>query len=35
MSINTNPERFYYIDNSRLALIEKKGTTTVDNASTN
>ena len=35
MSINTSPQRFYYIDNNRLALIEKKGTTTVDNASTN
>ena len=34
MSINTNPERFYYIDNNRLAIIEKNGTTTVDNAST-
>ena len=34
MSINTNPERFYYIDNDRLALIEKNGTLTVDNAST-
>ena len=34
MSINTNPERFYFIDNNRLAIIEKNGTTTVDNAST-
>ncbi len=34
MSINTNPERFYYVDNNRLAIIEKNGTTTVDNAST-
>ena len=34
MSINTNPERFYFVDNNRLAIIEKKGTTTVDNAST-
>tara|TARA_R100001594_G_scaffold9786_2_gene23642 strand:+ start:3006 stop:3425 length:420 start_codon:yes stop_codon:yes gene_type:complete len=34
MSINTNPERFYFVDNNRLALVEKNGTTTVDNAST-
>jgi hypothetical protein len=34
MSINTNPERFYYVSNNRLALVEKNGTTTVDNAST-
>tara|TARA_R100000152_G_C6775599_1_gene204110 strand:- start:81 stop:500 length:420 start_codon:yes stop_codon:yes gene_type:complete len=35
MSINTNPARFYFVDNDRLAIIEKKGSTTVDNASTN
>ena len=35
MSINTNPERFYFVDNDRLAIIEKKGSTTVDNATTN
>ena len=34
MSINTNPERFYFVDNNRLAIIEKRGTTTIDNAST-
>ena len=34
MSINTNPERFYFVDNDRLAIVEKNGTTTVDNAST-
>ena len=34
MSINTNPERFYFVDNNRLAIVEKNGTTTVDNAST-
>ena len=34
MSINTNPERFWYVSNNRLAIIEKNGTTTVDNAST-
>ena len=33
-SINTNPERFYYISNRRLALIEKDGIQTTDNAST-
>ena len=33
-SINTSPERFYFVDNNRLALIEKNGTTTTDNAST-
>ena len=33
-SINTNPERFYYISNKRLALIEKDGIQTTDNAST-
>jgi len=35
MSINTNPARFYFVDNDRLAIIEKKGSTTVDNATTN
>tara|TARA_R110002020_G_scaffold461809_3_gene680939 strand:+ start:226 stop:645 length:420 start_codon:yes stop_codon:yes gene_type:complete len=34
MSINTNPERFYFVSNNRLALIEKNGTTTQDGAST-
>ena len=34
MSINTNPERFWFVSNNRLAIIEKDGTTTVDNAST-
>ena len=34
MSINTNPARFYFVDNDRLAIIEKKGSTTVDNATT-
>ena len=34
MSINTNPERFWYISNNRLALVEKNGTTTTDGAST-
>ena len=33
-SINTDPKRFYYIDNDRLAIIETNGITTVDNAST-
>ena len=33
-SINTNPERFYYIINKRLALIEKDGIQTTDNGST-
>ena len=33
-SINTIPERFYFIDNGRLALVEKNGSTTVDGAST-
>ena len=32
--MNTNPERFYFVDNDRLALVEKNGTTTVDGAST-
>ena len=32
--MNTNPERFYYVDNTRLALIEKNGTITVDGATT-
>ena len=35
MSImNTDPKRFYFVDNNRLGLIETNGTTTVDNAST-
>tara|TARA_R100000995_G_C3464354_1_gene114886 strand:- start:221 stop:640 length:420 start_codon:yes stop_codon:yes gene_type:complete len=34
MSLNTNPERFYYVSNNRLALVEKNGTVTTDNAST-
>ena len=33
-SINTNPARFYYVFNNRLAIIEKNGSTTVDNATT-
>ena len=33
-NINTNPERFYYIDNNRLALVEKNGVQTTDNATT-
>tara|TARA_R100000005_G_C4944415_1_gene167558 strand:- start:2 stop:286 length:285 start_codon:yes stop_codon:yes gene_type:complete len=32
--MNTNPERFYFVSNNRLAIIEKKGSTTVDNATT-
>ena len=32
--MSTNPERFYYVDNDRLALVEKNGTTTTDGAST-
>ena len=32
--MNTNPERFWYINNNRLAIVEKNGTTTVDGAST-
>ena len=32
--MNTNPERFYFVSNNRLAIIEKKGTTTVDDATT-
>ena len=34
MSINTSPERFYYVNNDRLAIVEKNGTVTKDNAST-
>jgi hypothetical protein len=34
MSINTDPQRFWYISNNRLAIVEKNGLTTVDNAST-
>ena len=30
----TNPQRFYFINNNRLAIVEKNGTTTVDGAST-
>lgn len=33
-AINTNPERFYFVDNNRLAIVEKNGTTTTDGAST-
>ncbi len=33
-SINTSPERFYFVSNNRLAIVEKNGTTTVDGAST-
>ena len=32
--MSTNPERFYFVDNDRLAIVEKNGTTTVDGAST-
>ena len=32
--MNTNPERFYFVDNDRLAIVEKNGLTTVDGAST-
>ena len=32
--MNTNPERFWYVNNRRLAIVEKNGTTTVDGAST-
>ena len=32
--MNTNPERFYFVDNDRLAIVEKNGTTTTDGAST-
>ena len=32
--MSTNPERFYYVDNNRLAIVEKNGITTVDGAST-
>ena len=32
--MNTNPERFYFVDNDRLAIVEKNGNTTVDGAST-
>jgi len=32
--MNTNPERFWYVDNNRLAIVEKNGTTTVDGANT-
>ena len=32
--MNTNPARFYFVDNDRLAIVEKNGTTTTDGAST-
>jgi hypothetical protein len=32
--MNTNPERFYFVNNNRLAIVEKNGTTTTDGAST-
>ena len=32
--LNTDPERFYFVSNNRLAIVEKNGTTTVDNATT-
>jgi hypothetical protein len=32
--MNTNPERFWFVNNNRLAIVEKNGTTTVDGAST-
>ena len=32
--MSTNPERFYFVDNDRLAIVEKNGITTVDGAST-
>tara|TARA_Y100001963_G_scaffold96804_1_gene133248 strand:- start:102 stop:521 length:420 start_codon:yes stop_codon:yes gene_type:complete len=34
MSFTTNPARFWYVFNNRLALVEKNGTTTTDGAST-
>ena len=30
----TNPARFWYVNNNRLAIVEKNGATTVDGAST-
>ena len=33
-SINTDPQRFYFVSNNRLALVEKNGTQTTDNATT-
>ena len=33
-SINTDPQRFYFVHNNRLALVEKNGLQTTDNAST-
>ena len=33
-SFNTSPERFYYVSNNRLAIVERNGVTTTDNAST-
>jgi hypothetical protein len=32
--MNTDPERFYFVDNDRLAIVEKNGLTTTDGAST-
>jgi hypothetical protein len=32
--MNTNPERFWFVSNNRLAIVEKNGTTTTDGAST-
>tara|TARA_R110002020_G_scaffold93264_2_gene225048 strand:- start:729 stop:1142 length:414 start_codon:yes stop_codon:yes gene_type:complete len=32
--MNTNPERFWYVSNNRLALVEKNGVSTTDGAST-
>ena len=32
--MNTNPARFYFVDNNRLAIVETNGTTTTDGAST-
>ncbi len=33
-SFNTSPERFWYVSNNRLALVEKNGVSTTDGAST-
>ena len=33
-SINTDPQRFYFVHNNRLALVEKNGIQTTDNATT-
>ena len=32
--MSTNPARFWYVSNNRLAIVEKNGATTVDGAST-